>query len=133
MLSREEILAKRDLPPVPVRVPEWGPGVYVRTLSGEQREEYESALDKRRDAKGMLSFGTYRAMQVVYGVCNAEGVLVFTEADIPQIIKQPVKTLMKISTKFSSVNGLTEADVEALEKNSDTDGTASGGSVSPAS
>ena len=43
-LSREQILAVQDCKIEEVDVPEWGGQVIVRTLTGEERDQYESSM-----------------------------------------------------------------------------------------
>ena len=51
ILTKEAILAADDLPRETVLVPEWGGDVYVRTMSGTDRDAFESSLIARDGAK----------------------------------------------------------------------------------
>ena len=42
-LNREAILAAEDLPRELVEVPEWGGAVYVRALTGAERDQFEAS------------------------------------------------------------------------------------------
>ena len=48
ILSKDAILAADDLPRETVHVPEWGGDVYVRTMSGTDRDAFETSLIARR-------------------------------------------------------------------------------------
>ena len=44
LLSRDEILAASDLTKELVEVPEWGGSVYVRAMTGTERDSYEESV-----------------------------------------------------------------------------------------
>ena len=46
MNLRESIIAANDLKRESVEVPEWGVTVYVRTMTGEERDQYEEETYK---------------------------------------------------------------------------------------
>ena len=50
MLTRDEIFAASDLPVEEVQVPEWGGSVYVRTMSGTERDSFEQEIVDARKA-----------------------------------------------------------------------------------
>ena len=50
-LTREEILAKTDLPYEDAEVPEWGGWVRIRALSGKQRDAIEASIVEMNGTK----------------------------------------------------------------------------------
>lgn len=111
MLSRDQILSADDLPKQVVPVPEWGGSVYVRTMSGTERDDFESAYlkDKTKDIRARLAVAT---------VCDEQGNALFTPADIPALGKKSSAALTRIFEAAMGLNKLTSADVDALEGNS---------------
>ncbi|HON69153.1 MAG TPA: hypothetical protein PLS23_21965, partial [Phycisphaerae bacterium] len=103
------------------RVPSYNPLGKVPALvadDGEQREEFEDALDKYRNKDGeLVRKGIYRAMLAVFVVCDENGKLIFSESDAVALSRKAVKPLMRIQAKANQLNSLTAADVEAIEKN----------------
>jgi hypothetical protein len=119
MSLKDDIFAAPDLKPEPLDIPEWGKRVWVRSMTGEQREEFEDALDKHRNKDGeLIRKGIYRAMLAVFVVCDEAGNLVFAEADAIVLARKGVKPLMRVQAKANQLNALTADDVKALEKNS---------------
>jgi len=115
---KEEILSANDLPLEKLSIPEWGKDVWIRSMTGEQREEFEDALDKYRNKDGeLVRKGIYRAMLAVFVVCDENGKLIFSESDAVALSRKAVKPLMRIQAKANQLNSLTAADVEAIEKN----------------
>ena len=57
-------------------MPEWGGKVWVRTMTGTQRDAFEKQQLKE-------PFQDVRARVAVACVCDSSGSLLFTDADIP--------------------------------------------------
>jgi hypothetical protein len=111
MLTRDQILAAQDKPVKEVPVPEWGGSVHVRTMSGLERDRLE-ALQEASPRKEV------RARFVVAACCDAEGNLLFTEADIPALNGKNVKALDRIFDAVIELNRLSKDHVDEAEKNS---------------
>ncbi len=109
MNIRESILTADDLPRKPLTIPEWGVTVYVRTMTGSQRDAFEAAQikDPYRDI---------RARMATYTVCDESGALLFTEADIPSLGAKSVRALDKIFALACRLNGVSKEDVDELKK-----------------
>jgi len=115
MLSKDEILKLWDAKIVPVHIPKLPDSIYVRTMTLPERFGFEEYAKKgpsgnRESADVMVSL-------VVYCACDADGKLLFTEADIPTLKQNSILT-MRIFREATKLNGLTAADVRELEKNS---------------
>lgn len=113
MLSRESILGKAPvLAREEVQVPEWGGSVWVRTLTGTERDrlEFEWSDTKRVN---------FRARLAAYSVCGENGENLFTPGDIPKLGTQPSSALSRVCDVAFRLNLFTKDDVEELAKNSD--------------
>lgn len=111
-LDRSKILAiVPDLPREEVTVPEWGGSVFVKTMSGLERDRFETLLQdgKRSNFRGTLAAIT---------VCDAEGKRLFTEADAKALAEHAASALERIATVAIRLNKFTADDVKELEKNS---------------
>ena len=81
ILTKEAILAADDLPRETILVPEWGGDVYVRTMSGTDRDAFESSLIARDGAKdGRME--NVRARLVALTLCDATGSRLFEDGEI---------------------------------------------------
>jgi len=108
-LDRESIFAITDRPlrSKEISVPELGGDVFVRVMTGTERDRFEEihVLQKHRN---------FRARTAVFSVCDSAGKLLFTEVDVDRVGRLPAKALDRIFEESSALNGLTEEDVNAL-------------------
>lgn len=120
-LTRDAMLA---LPPATatverVEVPALGGHVYVRALSGAERD----AMDSERNRGGIVAFRAWYAVRVI---CNEAGERLFTDADAAALAQKPAHLLDPAIKAALRLNGQgTDAD-EELEGNSNGPSGASG-------
>lgn len=107
---RDQILAADDLKVIAVDVPEWGCTVHVRTMSGGERDAFEER--QQRDP-----FKDIRARLAVLTVCDEEGNLLFTDADIPALTKKSAAALDRIFAAATKLNKFSKEDLDELQKN----------------
>ncbi len=117
MLSKDEILKADDLVKELVDVPEWSGSVYVRTMSGAEREKFEDT-SKRFKGKTLSSL-EYLVSLLVSCLCDDKGKLLFTEADIKPLTGKNTTIIMRLYDVALRMNGLRADDVKELAKNSD--------------
>lgn len=101
--------------PVRVEVPEWGGAVYVRVMSGRERDAFEFACMEDGGAKNQDNF---RARLAVRCVCDEAGALLFTPADADALGAGNGAALSRILEVAAPLNGLTRADQDDLTKKS---------------
>lgn len=116
-LSREDILSAKDLDLTRVEVPEWGGYVFVRTLTGAERDAFEaSVIDPRSRTPKMLMVNV-RAKLASLTVCDDTGKRLFTEEDIEALGGKSASALQRVFDIATEINALTDKDVKSLEKN----------------
>ena len=115
-LSKEAILAADDLTTKEVDVPEWGGTVRIRELTGRERDAFEEgSLDKKtRDVK----MTNMRARLVAMSAIDDSGDRLFTAAEADELGKKSATALNRCFEGSCALSGITDQDVEALEKNS---------------
>lgn len=133
MLTRAAILAAVDTAAEDVSVPEWGGVVRVRGLTAAERDQWEASLNRVEVRNGRTRVipdrGTIRARLVSMAVIDpATGQRLFSEADVGALAKKSAAPVSRIYDVASRLSGITAADQEELEGNSD--GTAGDGSPS---
>jgi hypothetical protein len=111
-LDLEGIKGAKDHDLQKVEVPEWGGHVFVRTMSGIERDQFEqwcqAHLDDMTNIRGVLA-----ALTVV----DANGARLFTREDAQWLGEKSAKALNRVAEKAQDMNGLSSADIEDLEKN----------------
>jgi len=114
MLSRADLLAPRPLPVVKVDIPERNDAIYVRVMTGLERDSYEAAIGGDR----ALALRNKRARLVAYTACDADGKLLFTPEDADQLgqIMSWVE-LDRIAEVAARINVVSDAAVEAIKGN----------------
>ena len=123
LLDRTALLTKEVLRVEKVEF-ENGDFVYVRQMTGRERDTFEqSLLKKNRDSKGTVisyeqSTEDFRAKLAVVTVCDEAGKLVFTPLDYGTLsMNMSAKRLEKIVNEAQKLNAISEEDKEALVKN----------------
>jgi hypothetical protein len=113
-LEAAAILGRRDLVPVWVEVPEWGGGVFVRAMTGRERDAFEAA-----GLGGGKKFDTtnFRARLAAATVCDAQGALLFAPHQADALGEKSSGALNRIFEVAAPLSGLTQEDEDALTKN----------------
>ncbi len=113
MNLKEQILNAEDSVIEPVDIPEWSCTVHVKTLSGIERDRIEAEIHSG-DGDNLVNL---RAKMAVATVCDEQGNLVFTPDDAAELGNKSASALSKIFNVATRLSGMTEADVDELEKN----------------
>ena len=117
MSLRDKILNTEDLQREPVEIEEWGETVYVREMTGAERDEYESGLIANRDLPMGERIKGLRALLVVMCTVDADGKSVFTPDDIEAVAAKNARALDKIVNVASSINALSSDAIEDIAGN----------------
>ncbi len=125
MSLAEDILGKKDLPSEKVNVPEWDMDLWVKTMTGSQRDAWEAAEvkgaggTKAIKANGIdeAAYVGSRARLLVLTVCDESGALVFKRDQVDQLSEKSAGALSKLFNVAVRLNHISEDDIEDLEKN----------------
>jgi CO/xanthine dehydrogenase FAD-binding subunit len=110
-LTRDAILAVNDTILTSVEVPEWGGTVYVRPMTGRDRDAYDMELV---NSGGKIE--NMRARLAVRVVCDANGELMFKPDDAELLGKKNARALDRIYAAMESSSKVTSEGVESLKK-----------------
>lgn len=115
LLGKDAIFAANDRRYEIVHVPEWDGDVRLRTLTGRERDEFESSTVKTRNGKQEPDMDNFRAKFVALCVVDEDGKRIFvTKNDIGILGSKSVSALQRLFNKASEMNGMSESDVEEL-------------------
>ena len=114
-LTRDKILAAKDLEPVKIDVPDWGGSVYVRALSASDRLDFEDKSAKLADKDG--SSLKVMALYLCRVLADAKGDRLFADEDAGLLLGKKASVVLDLFSRASEHNSLTEDDVRDLEKN----------------
>lgn len=111
---REKIRAADDLPRQEVEVAEWGVTVWVRSMTGAERDRWDADLTTLGESRALENI---RARLVVLTTVDANGVRLFGDDDAEWLGAKGAGGLDRIFTAASKLNRLGRTDVEAAAKN----------------
>lgn len=118
--TKDSILAYRAKL-TPVEVPEWGGTVYVRVMSGAERDAFEDETFKINGKNVELNRKNARARLLVRCITDEGGERLFNDnGDADRLGAQPADVLDRVYAVAAKSNGLSKADEDDLAKNSDS-------------
>ena len=117
VLSKEQILQADDLKRESVDTPEWDGEVLLRELRGRERDAFEEgSLDSKRN----VTMTNMRARLVAMSAIDEEGERLFTAKEATELGDKSATALNRLFEVCCRLSGITESDVDKLEKNSET-------------
>lgn len=129
ILSREQILEAQDMEKELVDVPEWGGPVYVRALTGAERDAFEDSMvemrvvrkGRKRETVPQMRYQNLRARLCALTICDEEGNRLFKDEDVHALGKKSAAALDRVFEVAQRLSGLREEDVEELAGNFEND------------
>jgi len=114
-LDAEAILAADDRPMERVAV--WGGHVYVRTISGFERDQFDRYMARHVDPQSNEIVGcNWRAALLARCLCNSAGDLLFSENDIEKLGQKSGAELDKLFSVARRLNRMDQRDIEEIKK-----------------
>ena len=120
-LNKEQILTADDLRTEVVDVPLWGGSVSVKMLTGIERDAFEASVVVGIGANQKTNLRNIRARLCAITMVDDEGNRLFSDADVVSLGRKSSAALDLVFSVAQKLNGLTDADVKDLEKNSEGD------------
>ncbi len=128
-----QILECDDVQRVKLHIPEWGLDVWVHSLASIDLDAYEESMLELEDDALVRNAENARARLAVLTVFDADGRRVFSDEQAAALGRKNGRALTRIWTVSRRLNGMTNADIEDLVKNSGGGPGADSGSGSPPS
>ena len=113
---RDRILSADDRPKEAVFVPQWGLSVFVRTLSGAERDDWEASIVQQKGKTATYDLRNLRARLVCKCIVDEGGRRVFSDHEAEVLGEKSAAALDLLFTVAQRLNALTNADVEELGK-----------------
>lgn len=115
-LTRDGIISVEDLPLERVEVPEWNGVVYMRVLTGKQRDEFEQLATDRRAAK-RFECKEIMVRMIQMSLCDKSGKLLFAGHEDAQKLNEKSAAvlirLFKVVQKISKISDEDMAEISA--------------------
>lgn len=117
-LNKNQILEAADLKSEAVDVPEWGGSVLVRTMTGADRDAFEtSMITVAADGTRSPDMTNLRAKLVALTLVDEANNRLFDVADIPRLALKSAAALERVFEAAQRINGLGAVAQDAAVKN----------------
>lgn len=118
-LTRDQIMAHvgQTLRTEIVDVPEWGGTVIVRELTGRERDRFEASIVEQRGRRTVVNMANMRAKFVAACAIDEQGQPLFYPSDVEMLGDLSAAALNRVFDVGRRLSGLSDEDVEELEKN----------------
>ncbi len=128
LLTKEQINEADDRPTLELEIQEWGGRVLLRTLSGTQRDGFESGImDKNGNPTKLHNL---RARFAALVLVNEDGSPMYSEQQVVQLGNKSANALTRIWDAGREFNKMDADAVESAEENSEAAQSGSSGSSS---
>jgi hypothetical protein len=116
ILNKKTILEANDVTKKLVKVPEWGGEVYVRSMSGEDRDRFENLIVQSNGKSAKSNLENFRAKLASMTLCDEAGVLLFNEEDVKALSKKSATALQRIFVVAQKLSRIGDNDIEELTR-----------------
>lgn len=114
ILNKESILQASDIKTEIVPVPEWGGDVYVKGMTGAERDKFEASIVTLRGTNQMVNMANVRAKLASMTICDESGKRIFTDSDVLELAKKSASALQRVFKVAQRLSGIGEDDVKEL-------------------
>jgi hypothetical protein len=118
------IMAANDRPLGAVDIPEWGVSAFMAVLTARDRGTYEADLlkvdGKGRQRVNLDNMPNVRERLAARCLVDEAGVRVFSDGDIAELGSKNSAVVLRLFEIAQRINGMSKTDIEALEKNSES-------------
>lgn len=114
VLKRDDILKVSDIKIELVPVPEWGGDVYVKGMTGAERDKFESSIIKGRGEDAEVNYTNMRSKLASLTICDETGKRLFTENDVQALSQKSASALQRVFIVAQRLSGITKEDTEEL-------------------
>lgn len=114
VLSIDAIKSATDCKMEKVAVPEWGGDIYLKTVSGTDRDMFEDGYEQMRMKK-------FRARFLVLSICDESGKRIFSDDQVDVLSEKSSVVLNRLFEKAWALNAFRQEDIDALGNDSPSD------------
>ncbi len=127
-LTRDDIFDIQDIEIESLDVPEWGGMLYVKGMTGTERDRFEASIIDKPGKNARVKMDNIRAKLCAETICDEQGVKLFTPGDIKKLGEKSAAALQRVFDVAQRLSGITEEDIDELAEDMEanpSDGSAS--------
>ena len=117
MSLRDKILGAEDLHREKVEVKEWDATIYIREMTGGERDAYDASLIDKSGLPTKEKLKDMRAELVVLTAVDEKGERIFGDDDVALVTRKNAKILDRLADIAQVINKLSEDAIEAEQGN----------------
>src|SRR5437868_7602200 len=102
-LTLSEIIAAKDSQIEKVPVPEWGGDVFVRVLTGPEREEYDTLMLSKIDGNKWKDNKGLKQLLLKYALCDEKGTRMVQDSDVAKLFGKSSTVLQRLFEKAQQI------------------------------
>jgi len=113
-LKRDDILKVQDIKIEKVHVPEWGGDVYVKGMTGAERDGFEASVVNMRGKGTNVDMSNIRAKLATQTLCDENGERLFTDVDVKALGKKSASALQRVFEVAQRLSGIGDDAIQEL-------------------
>ena len=118
LLTKEAILAASDIQTKSVEVPEWGGEVYVKGMTGAERDAFEAEIVHPGAGKSAKwDMANTRAKFCALVIVDDKGIPLFSLDDVKALGNKSAAALQRVFDAGRDLSGMSDKDIEELAGN----------------
>ena len=129
LLTRAAILAAPDTTYEDMEIPEWGGVIRVRSLTGTERDAYDSESYLASQQKGGTALDQFRVRRVAKCIVDENGLRVFSDADVAVLGEKNGSVIDRIDDVIVRLSGIGQDAVDKAKADLKADPSAGSGSA----
>ncbi len=116
-LNIDTILSCNSIKVEQVEVPEWGGYVYVKTMTGQEKDDYETSFRKKENGKFVPDLENIRAKLLVMTMCDESGICIANMSHVAALSNQSSVALDRVVSAAQRINAMSDKEMDEIEKN----------------
>lgn len=113
-LKRDDILKVQDIKIEKISVPEWGGDVYVKGMTGTERDAFEGSIVSANGKNTSVNMVNIRAKLAAQSICDEGGTRLFDDKDIKVLGAKSATALQRIFEVAQRLSGIGDEAMQEL-------------------
>lgn len=117
LLTKDQILGADDRQSIELQVDEWDGSIMLAAMTAAERDAFEAGMLDNKGKSDKNRLRNFRARFIAACIVDADGKRLFSDKDVVALGGKSAAAVSRVFDKCREINGMTEEDVEEIEKN----------------